>query len=68
MGVSVTDFCCGRTQANLCRKCGRDFRESPHPAHSPEVPDPYNLGLMDGALMGAGAATVIAGLLWLWLS
>lgn len=24
--ISVTAYCCGRTQQNTCAKCGRDFR------------------------------------------
>ncbi len=25
MGITTTDFCCGRTQHDVCRECGRDF-------------------------------------------
>jgi len=68
-GISVIDFCCGRTQHDTCRECGRDFRHVPPGIAPHELPEfrAYQAGLRHGLAIGAGAVTVlgaIASFVW----
>lgn len=74
-GISVIDFCCGRTQHDTCRQCGRDFNKvAPIPPdvvkrlealplgiEPHELPEfrAYQAGLRHGAAIGAGALAVL---------
>lgn len=72
--ISTIDFCCGRTQHDTCRKCGRDFNAvapvPPDVLHQLERLPPgiapherlefkaFRAGLVYGLIIGAGLAAL----------